>query len=163
MQKSHKGLRYHRAHEFTTREYLWLIHHKKKKRKVIMSHKVSIDKFGAFNFSDFTLSRVLSVWRAVFISKNSKELVNQESICFNKEIFVSDIFFKISCMKCTFKERGIIDSTFVCVTCLLTSRREYLPSSLLSLLGRGTLVPSRTQRGWIRSDTREEGERVQGE
>ena len=66
-------------------------------------------------------------------------------------------------MKCTFKERGIIDSTFVCVTCLLTSHREYLPSSLLSLLGRGTLVPSRTQRGWIRSGTREEGERVQGE
>lgn len=50
----------------------------------------------------------------------------------------------------------------LCLRNVFTSRREYLPSSLLSLPGRGTLVPSRTQRGWIRSGTREEGERDQG-
>lgn len=50
----------------------------------------------------------------------------------------------------------------VCLRNVFTSRREYLPSSLLSLLSRGTLVPSRTQRGWIRSGTREEGERGRG-
>lgn len=50
----------------------------------------------------------------------------------------------------------------VCLRNVFTSRREYLPSSLLGLLGRGTLVPSRAQRGWIRSGTREEGGRVPG-
>lgn len=39
----------------------------------------------------------------------------------------------------------------VCLRNVFTSRREYLSSSLLSLLGRSTLVPSRTQQGWIRS------------
>lgn len=47
----------------------------------------------------------------------------------------------------------------LCLRNVFTSRREYLPSSLLSPLSRGTLVPSRTQRGWIRNGTREEGER----
>lgn len=55
--------------------------------------------------------------------------VNQESISFNKEIFVSDKFFESSHMKCTFKEREreIIDPAFVCVTCLLLAANIFPP------------------------------------
>jgi len=89
-------------------------------------HKISINKLKASNFSDFTPSRILLRVLSIFVPKSPEELINQ-SISFNKEIFVSDIFLKIPYMKCIFKEGGIIDPTFVCVTCLLLTANIFPP------------------------------------